>query len=83
MAYKVIEKKVRKLGFCCEFAYYTAVQNTPTLEVSRELEVHRRTARRWRQHCREGKITCQRLDCCFIQCQGLAPSPGPVPSPDE
>lgn len=68
MAYKVIEKKVRKLGFCCEFSYFIAVKNTPTLEVSVELEVHRRTARRWRQQMREGVRTCPHASNCLNHC---------------
>lgn len=70
MAYNVISVVLRRLGFCCKHGYFTAVRHTPTSEVAAELGVHLRTARRWRQACREKGTKCEGLKECCLRKEG-------------
>ena len=75
MAYNVIMQKVKALGFCCQFGYSLAAQSLTTLEVSRELGVHLRTARTWKAKVRDGKITCRcGTNCVKVKVQATPPA---------
>lgn len=78
MAYHVLKFKIQKLGFCCPFAYFTAVANTPTGEVAVELGVHKRTARKWRAAFRAGDISCRSATHCY-RSEPVASAPYPAP----
>ena len=45
MAYRVVETRIQKLGFCCAYSYFAACKNLYTPEIGAELAIHKRTAR--------------------------------------
>lgn len=66
MAYRLIEVRIAKLGFCCPNAYFSSVRNMSTPEIAAELGVHKRSARRWRSNYRAGYLGCQKQRDCFL-----------------
>ena len=65
MAYHVLPKRLAQLGFCCAWEYFNATRGASTTDISKELKVHLRTARRWRSKWRDGKLDCEKLTGCF------------------
>lgn len=65
MAYHVLRLCIKKLGYCCPHAYFTAVINVPTGDIAKELGIHKRTARYWRAAFRDGKVLCQSNRLCY------------------
>ena len=72
MSYHVITLRVRKIGFCCEFAYYKATRFTPIEEVVAELGVHKRTVYVWRHRCRKGEAAVCGATCLLARSLLLA-----------
>ena len=73
MAYRVVEGRIQKLGFCCPYSYFAAVRDMTTPEVGHELAIDKRTARYWRARYRKGTLTCEGLRTCFFKAQTLPP----------
>ena len=85
MAYRVVENRIQRLGFCCAYSYFSACKNMSTPEIGAELAIHKRTARYWRARYRSGEMTCEGLKSCFFKAQTLPPrypDSAPVLEPD-
>ena len=65
MAYHVLPKRLKQLGFCCAFEYFNATQNIPTSDIQKELKLHLRTVRRWRSRWRNEELKCEELNSCL------------------
>lgn len=65
MAYRVLPRRLKKLGYCCIFAYLTDREEYFTSQITDELLTHKRTARRWRSKFNNGELSCENnLNCC-------------------
>lgn len=82
MAHKVIEYRVRQLGFCCPHGYFTTVKELLTGEITLELGVHKRTVRRWRSAFNAGQIPCASRCQCLKECSRSPTFPEPLATPD-
>lgn len=58
---------VRKLGFCCLYAYFQANPKITEVVAASQLRVTPRTIRSWRAKLRVGELKCQSLTPCFLQ----------------
>lgn len=82
MAFRVVEGRVSKLGFCCPLSYFYTVRNQRVDEVAKELSVSERTVKGWRALYRKDKLECYGSKECFfasqtepLLCRGSAPRP--------
>jgi hypothetical protein len=63
----IVKHSIRRLGFCCPFAYFHASRHEKVAVVAAELNVGERTAKIWRKQYREGQLTCPGCSGCFRQ----------------
>lgn len=75
MANKAIEAKIKSLGFCCPYAYFTATNWVKAQYVARELNCSKGSVHNWRRQ----KPTCPSNRGCFEE---LNPEPAPHPGTD-
>lgn len=64
MAYHVLPRRLKQLGYCCAMTYFAARDEYSTGQIAKELKVHLRTARRWRSKYRNTFLHCEsNLNC--------------------
>lgn len=66
MAYKIIEARISKMGFCCPYSYYFACRHLSTPDIATELGVTNRSARRWRAAYKAHTMICAKERTCFF-----------------
>ena len=87
MAYRIVDKAVTAIGFCCAYSYFFSVRNEGADTIAKELKVTERTARRWKAAYNTGTLDCSGLKECFFVEDEIPPSqqkyPGLTRVPSE
>ena len=65
MAYHVLPRRLKQLGYCCPMEYFEARTSYSTSQIALELKLHLRTARNWRAKFRNDKLCCTQSLSCF------------------
>ena len=62
-----IKPTIKKLGFCCPFAYFHASRDEKVSVIAMELSACERAVKLWRKRFREGQLQCPSCKGCFIR----------------
>lgn len=62
----IIKPTIKRLGFCCPYAYFHASREEKVSVVAFELSVCERTVKLWRRRYRDGLLTCPGCSGCFL-----------------
>lgn len=73
MPYTTIKTLVKSMGFCCIFAFISAMRGSTKPKIAERLGVHKDTIAYWKRKVKRGKCKCEKAGGCVLRLESKVP----------